>query len=318
MGWWVNGGADRRTSTQQEKKKKHPICFQIFRIWLCFVRFFSQVALKTTGSLDTFRRSSGELEFNGSVPPLKNIRTVTHLQPVMFSRFYITWTTIFAHIITQATAKRLNLLYFGEPWEIRTTPTLSACLHFPDGLLTTSKEEVETVSHHWHEVSWTSNNRYHVQQRWGVSDSDFFVVKPNEAIVHSLQNIDVPHRSRSRGRELKPRGVTRCCILWFYNSGESAPGKPDGGNQAHLHPAAGVRCIPMTVQIRRGECNHMAPVLSFRDRKTKSSTSSNLRVFKPANHSKALTVSQTSPVQSKVMHMSWTLLLIDLNYWGSM
>lgn len=169
--------------------------------------FHIQVALKTTGSLDTFRRSSGELEFNGSVPPLKNIRTVTHLQSVMFSWFYRTLTKIFAHIITQATAKRLNLLYFTAPWEIRTTPTLSACLHFPDGLLTTSKEEVETVSHHWHEVSWTSNNRYHVQQRWSVSDSDFFVVKPNEAIVHSLQNFDLPHRSRSRGRELKPRGA---------------------------------------------------------------------------------------------------------------
>lgn len=159
---------------------------------------------------------------------------------------------------------------------------------------------------------WTSQITDHVKPSWSAEKSDFFFrgnselsVRrlPAETSADTVTNIGVPHMDELCDHVMLLHIVMLLLLfsLFKYNSGEAAPGGQDCRKQAHpaaaaaVAVAAGVCSIPMTVQIRGGECNHTAAVRSFTTRrgKKKDLAFSKLRlllplqVFKPANHSRA-------------------------------
>lgn len=97
------------------------------------------------------------------------------------------------------------------------------------------------------------------------------MINRDEVIVRSRRNAGQQSQTWTYHTDPEDRSsaLTLCCILWFYNSGESAGAQGDG-DQAHPHAAAGVRYIPMTVLLR-GEVQSDGTSASSQKEKQKAS-----------------------------------------------
>lgn len=128
-----------------------------------------------------------------------------------------------------------------------------------------------------------------IQQRWNVSGEKTKRGEgrfPAETWAGAVTNINIPHRSRSTGQELKPTRVLHSGAVAFCDF--TILERVHAG--ATTAAAAGVRYIPTAVQSRRGGAVRQHQCFTERklERKCFTCTDSDLCVSKPANQTEAL------------------------------